>query len=85
MKLKSGFITHKTENEQIMVSVDGTFSGMVRSNKTAAAIIDMLSAEISKEEIIAKMKDMYEAPEGAIERDVDRIIESLRSIGAIDE
>ena len=85
MKLKSSFITHKTENEQIMVSVDGTFSGMVRSNKTAAAIIDMLSEEISKEEIVEKMKDMYEAPEGAIERDVDRIIESLRSIGAIDE
>ena len=85
MKLKSGFITHNTENEQIMVSVDGAFSGMVRSNKTAAVIINMLSEEITADEIIAKMKEMYDAPEGAIERDVERIIEALRSIGAIDE
>ncbi len=85
MKLKSTFITHNTENEQIMVSVDGKFSGMVRSNKTAAAIVDLLMQETTRDGIVAAMKEQYDAPEGAIERDVDKILAALRSIGAIDE
>ena len=85
MKLKSGFITYMSDSEQIMVSAEGGFSGMVRSNRTAAAIIDLLKEETTREGIIEKMKQIYDAPEGAIERDVDKIIESLRSIGAIDE
>ena len=68
-----------------MVSVNGEFSGMVRSNSTAAAIINFLAEDISREGIVEKMKEIYEAPEGAIERDVDRVLASLRSIGAIDE
>jgi len=85
MKLKDGFITHSSGDEQIMVSVNGEFSGMVRSNSTAAAIINFLAEDISREGIVEKMKEIYEAPEGAIERDVDRVLASLRSIGAIDE
>lgn len=85
MKLKEGFITHTIDNEQIMVSVNGDFSGMVRSNSTAAAIIGFLSEETDRDGIVEKMKEIYEAPEGSIERDVDRVLESLRSIGAINE
>ena len=85
MKLKSTFVTHATEDGQIMLSLDGKFSGMVRSNKTAARIIDILTEETTRDGIVSKMKEEYEAPEGAIERDVDKILASLRSIGAIDE
>lgn len=85
MKLKSDFITYMSDNEQIMVSAGGNFSGMVRSNRTAAEIIDLLATDITRDGIVEKMKEMYEAPEGAIERDVDKILASLRSIGAIDE
>ena len=41
MKLKSTFITHTTDGEQLMISSDGKFNGMVRSNRTAAEIIDL--------------------------------------------
>lgn len=85
MKLKDGFITHSTGDEQIMVSTSGNFSGMVRSNSTAAAIINFLAEDTTRDGIVEKMNEIYEAPEGAIERDVDRVLESLRSIGALDE
>ena len=39
MKLKDGFVTHDMGGEQIMVSTGSTaFSGLVRSNGTAAFI-----------------------------------------------
>ena len=72
-------------NEQLMISAGGDFNGMVRSNSTAAEIIDMLKNETSREDIIAKMLDKYEVEEAVLSADVDKVIEKLRSIGAIDE
>ena len=85
MKLKSTFITHKSGDEQLMVSVGGGFSGMVRSNSTAADIIDLLSEETTREDILLSMLEKYDATREQVERDVDKIIASLRQIGAIDE
>lgn len=85
MKLKKEFITHTSGDEQLMISAGGSFNGMVRSNKTAAFIIDLLKEETTRESIIATMLDTYDAPEEVISADVDKVIASLRSIGAIDE
>lgn len=38
MKLKDDFITRNMGDKQIMVSAGGEFTGMVRSNKSAAFI-----------------------------------------------
>ncbi len=86
MKLKDGFITRQTDGEQIMVSVGDTkFSGLVRSNKTAAFIVDCLKSETTKEAIVNAMAEKYDAPKDILERDVGGILEKLRSIGALDE
>lgn len=86
MKLKDGFVTHDMGGEQIMVSTGSTaFSGLVRSNGTAAFIVDCLKEETTKEQIVAKMLEKYDAPEAVISADVDKILEKLRSIKALDE
>ncbi|MBQ8879840.1 MAG: PqqD family protein [Clostridia bacterium] len=85
MKLKESFIKYNTGSEQIMVSGDGDFNGMVRSNRTAAFIIDLLSRDITRDGIISAMLEKYDAPRDMIERDVDKILLALRGIGAIDE
>ena len=85
MKLKSTFITHNSGNEQLMISAGGDFNGMVRSNSTAAEIIDMLKKETTREAIIAAMLEKYEVEESVLSSDVDKVISALRGIGAIDE
>ena len=85
MKLKKEFITHTSGDEQLMISAGGSFNGMVRSNKTAAFIIDMLKEETTKEKIVAAMLERYDADEAVISADVDKVIDALRGIGAIDE
>ena len=85
MKLNPKFITHSSGNEQLMISVGGDFDGMVRSNSTAAHIIDLLKCETTREEIIEKMLEEYDVECSLLERDVDKVLDSLRSIGAIDE
>jgi methyltransferase-like protein len=68
-----------------MISAGGSFNGMVRSNKTAAFIIDMLKEETTKEKIVSAMLERYDADEAVISADVDKVIDALRGIGAIDE
>ncbi len=85
MKLKKEFIVHESDGEQIMVSTGKNFNGMVRSNKTAAFIIDCLSKDTTEEEIIKKMLERYDASEDVIAKSVSSVLTKLREIGAIDD
>ena len=87
MKLKTGFITHKVGNTQMMVATGPAstlFHGLVRSNETAAFIVDCLKKETTEREIVEAMGKEYDAPEDVIARDVHSIVEKLREIGALE-
>lgn len=85
MNLNHEFITREIDDQQIMISASGKFSGLVRSNKTAAFIVDCLAGDTTEEEIVQKMLAKYNAPEDIIREDVKKILDTLRSIGALDE
>ena len=85
MKLKESFVTHKNKDDYMMIDASGKFAGLIRSNETAAFIAECLKTETTREEIIQKMLDKYDADETEVTRDVDKIINSLKSIGAVDE
>lgn len=85
MKLKENFIIHETDGEQIMVATGGTFSGMVRNNATAAFIVDCLKKDTTKEGILDAMCEKYEGSREIMAADVDKILDNLRIIGALEE
>lgn len=86
MRLKDGFITHQGMDEHITVPAGGvSFSGMVRSNKTAGFIVECLKEEVTENEIIEKMLAKYDASREQITKDVGEVLAKLRSIGAIEE
>lgn len=86
MKLKDGFITEEFDGQQIMVATgSASFNGIVRSNETAAFIVNCLKKETDKEEIVAAMAAEYDAPAERIAADVERVLEKLRGIGALEE
>ncbi len=86
MKLNRNFVTQNVGDTQFMVATGSeSFSGMVRSNRSAAFIIDSLRYETTKEEIVEKMLEKYEVDEETVSRDVDEILASLRRIGAVEE
>ncbi len=84
MKLKESFVTYAADGQHTMVATEG-FSGIVRSNGTAAFIIEALKSPTTIEAIVAAMAKKYDAPQETIAADVVEIIAKLRSIGAIEE
>ena len=86
MKLNSKFVTREMGDTQVMVAVGtSSFAGIVRSNKTAADIVDLLKTETTKEQVLEAMLKKYDADPAVISADIDKIIEKLRGIGALDE
>lgn len=86
MKLKQGFITHDTGSEQIMVDATSrVFSGLVRSNSTAAFIVDCLKKDTTQEKIVDAMLEKYDVSRATVEKDVAAILGRLRSIKALEE
>lgn len=86
MKLKNEFITHDTGTESLLVPTGkASFSGLVKGNKTLGAILELLKTGTTEADLIAALKSRFDAPEGAIERDVAKALSELRKIGALDE
>ena len=85
MKISDGFIAHNDGEEKLLVSTGATkFSGLVRSNSTAGFIIECLESETTEDEIVAKMQQKWEVSDEIARRDVRKVIEQLKGIGAID-
>lgn len=86
MKLKKEFITHDTGAESILIPKGGAgWAGVVKGNKTLGAILGLLKKETTEEAVIDAMKERFDAPENVIVRDVKKVIDELRKIGALDE
>lgn len=84
MKLNQKFLTHETKGEHITVSTTGTkFNGLIRSNPTAAFIVESLKNDTTESEIVDKMLEKYDVDRNTAEKDVANIIGKLRSIGAV--
>ena len=85
MRLKKSFLSHNSVGESYLVpTADASFSGMVKGNKTLGAIIEYLKEDTTEEQIVEAMRSRFDAPEGAIERDVKRVIEELQKIDALE-
>ncbi len=86
MKLKKEFISHVVGEEAVLVPTGGAdFSGIVRGNKTLGAVLELLKNDVTEAEIVAAMRSRFQAPEGVVERDVRKVLDALRGVGALDE
>jgi hypothetical protein len=86
MKLKDFFVTRQFQDTYVMAGTeDAEFRGIVNGNTTTAFIIESLKTHTTREEIIDKMLLKYDAPEEFIAEDVDKVLEVLKEIGAIEE
>lgn len=85
MKLNDTYITHDSDGEQILLDTSSSFAGLIRSNKTAAFIVECLKEETTQEKIVEAMFEKYDAPKDVLAKDVSEVIEKLRKVGALDE
>lgn len=84
MKLKDSFIIYTEGDDNILMDASAKFSGMAHCNPTVGFILECLKTETTQEEIVAKMLEKYDADEETISKDVSRVLDELRKIGAFE-
>lgn len=86
MKLKDTFVTFGDEHSVMMVSSDSSdFSGVLKGNGTVGFILGLLKTDTDKEGIVSSVLAEYDVSRAVAEQDADRVIETLRSINALEE
>ena len=86
MQLKPDFITMAIDDASYLVPValDG-WRGIAQGNETAGFIIEQLKQPTTEDAIVDALCAEYDAPRETIAADVREILNTLRSIGAIEE
>lgn len=86
MKIKKEFVTYDMDDSHLLVPVgDQAFSGMIKGNATAAFIIQMLKNDITKEKMEDNMMNHYGIDRETAGKDIEKVLSTLRKVGALDE
>lgn len=87
MKLKDGFITYNTGDENLLVATGEagkSFNGIVRNNETAAFIAELLKNEITDDEIVNKILEEYDVDEKTARKDVKKLLDTFKREGFLE-
>lgn len=89
MKLKDDYIIYNASEEELIAIATGdeadNFNGLLRANKTAGAIMEYLKEDLTEDELVSRMLERFDAGEEEIREGVKEVLETLRSVGALEE
>ena len=88
MKIKKGFVLEKVGDSYLSCATGKLakqFSGFVRLNETGAFLWEILSgADVTKEDMVAKMIAEYDITSDIARRDIDLFVENLEKNGILE-
>lgn len=86
MKLKTDFVTQDVDGVQYLIPLGGeAFTGVIRSNETAAFVVELLKEETDEAALTEAMAAEYDAPREVLAAAVAQVLDTLRSVGALEE
>lgn len=80
MRIKEGFITRKINDFYAVVPINKKvldFSGMMTLNASGKVLYDLLLNDISVDELIAQMRDLYDVSQEQAKKDIELFIKKL--------
>lgn len=87
MKISEGYILRTVAGKNIVVSVgaEASFSGMLTLNDTGVFFWNLLSEDITKEEMIDAVLREYDAERDIVTEDVEEFLAKLKDKGILED
>ena len=88
LKAKSGFILRDIMGEYMLMPVGDNISrynGVVVLNDVSAFLWKKLEHPVSRDDLLAALLDQYEVDEATAAKDLDLLLEKLRSLDVIED
>ena len=61
------------------------FNGLMMLNETGAFLVRCLKTEVSRAELLDKLREEYEAPDDVLLRDLDAFLAQMREVGVLED
>ena len=87
MKLKEGVLVNEIDDQVMAVDAGNgreRFSGLVRMNKTAGFVAELLQKETSLEEIVKAMTQEYDITEEVARANAQKVIDAFQGAGLME-
>ncbi len=87
MKIKSGFVLRKIEEDYIVVSVGSRvkeFNGVINLNEPSATLWQLLEKGATEEELVNKLLEIYSVEKSVAEKDVLAFTTKLKANGILE-
>jgi hypothetical protein len=87
MKIKSGFVLRKIEEDYIVVSVGSRvkeFNGVINLNEPSAMLWQLLETGATEEQLVNKLLEVYNVEKAVAEKDVSAFINKLTINGILE-
>lgn len=87
MKIKSGFVLRKIENDYIVVSVGKRvkeFNGVINLNEASAILWQELEKGAENEDLVNKLLQVYQVEKSIAEKDVYTFTQKLKENGILE-
>ncbi len=87
MKIKSGFVLRKIENDYIVVSVGSRvkeFNGVINLNQSSALLWELLEKGAEEQDLVNKLLEVYEIEEERARKDVLVFTQKLLESGILE-
>lgn len=85
MRLSRKFSIEDLNGTPILMDTTGEWSGIVKCKGSIRVVIDSLQSGITKDELLRVLCDTYDAPEDVLKSDLEMVIKTLQSIGALED
>lgn len=89
MKIKEEYVVYEAnEGEKLAVATGDeikNFSGLLRANKAASVILDCLGKDTTEDEIVDALAARFDASRETLAADVANVLDTLRSVQALEE
>ena len=87
MKIKKGFIVRKIGGQNVAVAIgeaSKSFNGMIKLNETGKFLWDALAKGAELDDLVAGVLEEYDIDEATARADVEKFVESLKGVGALE-
>ena len=86
MKIRDGYMVREVAGTTVVVplAADSSFNGMLKLNETGKFLWDALAKGAELDELVAGVLEEYDIDEATARADVEKFVESLKGVGALE-
>lgn len=88
MKIKDGFMLRQFGKDYIVVAVGDSaedFNRLITLNSVGAFLYNLMTEDVTQEELVDRITDSYEVDRSVAERDVKIFIQDVKKADLIDD